>query len=88
MKWDKETKRFIPESFPGKKVQGDPSNWNFEHGTRTKYLFHKCRCAECKQANAEYKSKHNREYRAAGRDKSLLRQMEESKNLTRLKNGA
>ena len=83
MIWDKERKEFVPE-----KTFRDPGNWSLEHGTRTKYLFHKCRCSKCKQANAEYKSKHNREYRAAGRDKSFLRQVEELRNLNRLKNGA
>ena len=37
-----------------------------EHGTRNAYLYHKCRCDECKQSNYQYvgKPKMNRKISA------------------------
>jgi len=31
----------------------EPSRWH-EHGTRSAYLYHRCRCDECRTANASY----------------------------------
>lgn len=53
----------------------------FTHGTRTKYLFDKCRCEPCRAANSAYKNSYTRKYRKEGRDKAWERQTKKRENL-------